>query len=42
MKETRAAVECRDDNVRGKLIQRVTIRFSCALSTMIDAQKAAI
>ncbi len=25
-----------DDNVRGKLEQRVTIRFICALSTMTD------
>lgn len=42
MKETRAVVECRDDNVRGKLMQRVTIRFICALSAVIDIQKAAI
>lgn len=42
MKETRAVVECRDDNVRGKLMPRVTIRFICALSAVIDIQKAAI
>lgn len=42
MKETRAVVECGNDNVRGKLMQGVTIWFICALSTMIDAQKVAI
>lgn len=42
MKETRAVVERWDDNVREKLTLRVTIRFICALSTMIDTQKAAI
>lgn len=42
MKETRAAEECWDDNVRGKLMQGVTIRFICALSAVIDTQKAAI
>lgn len=42
MKETRAEGERWDDNVRGKLMLRATIRFICALSTMIDTQKAAI
>lgn len=42
MKETRAVVERRDDNVREKFMPGVTIRFICALSTMIDTQKAAI
>lgn len=40
--ETRAVVECWNDNVRGKLMQRVTIRFIYALSTLIDIQRAAI
>lgn len=31
IKETRAVKECRDDNVCGKLMPRVTIRFICAL-----------